>query len=251
MDGNKGKNKINKVVLVTGGSRGIGAEIVKILAKENYSIVSNYNHSEKQAIQIQQELQKQEKTIKIFKADVSKREEVKKLIQFTIKTFGTIDILINNVGIAQEKLFTDITDDDWNTMLNTNLNSVFYCTQEVLPEMLRKKEGCIINISSIWGITGSSCEVAYSTAKAGINGMTKALAKELGPSNIRVNAIAPGIIDTSMNDYLTKEEKQAIEQEIPLEKIGKPIDIARCVKWLIEDEYTTGQIISVNGGWYI
>ena len=136
-------------------------------------------------------------------------------------------------------------------MLNTNLNSVFYCTQEVLPEMLRKKEGCIINISSIWGITGSSCEVAYSTAKAGINGMTKALAKELGPSNIRVNAIAPGIIDTSMNDYLTKEEKQAIEQEIPLEKIGKPIDIARCVKWLIEDEYTTGQIISVNGGWYI
>jgi 3-oxoacyl-[acyl-carrier protein] reductase len=251
MEGNKGKNKINKVVLVTGGSRGIGAEIVKILAKENYSIVSNYNHSEKQAIQIQQELQKQEKTIKIFKADVSKREEVKKLIQFTIKTFGTIDILINNVGIAQEKLFTDITDDDWNTMLNTNLNSVFYCTQEVLPEMLRKKEGCIINISSIWGITGSSCEVAYSTAKAGINGMTKALAKELGPSNIRVNAIAPGIIDTSMNDYLTKEEKQAIEQEIPLEKIGKPIDIARCVKWLIEDEYTTGQIISVNGGWYI
>ena len=250
MEGNKGKNKINKVVLVTGGSRGIGAEIVKILAKENYSIVSNYNHSEKQAIQIQQELQKQEKTIKIFKADVSKREEVKKLIQFTIKTFGTIDILINNVGIAQEKLFTDITDDDWNTMLNTNLNSVFYCTQEVLPEMLRKKEGCIINISSIWGITGSSCEVAYSTAKAGINGMTKALAKELGPSNIRVNAIAPGIIDTSMNDYLTKEEKQAIEQEIPLEKIGKPIDIARCVKWLIEDEYTTGQIISVNGGWY-
>ena len=151
----------------------------------------------------------------------------------------------------KEKLFTDITDDDWNTMLNTNLNSVFYCTQEVLPEMLRKKEGCIINISSIWGITGSSCEVAYSTAKAGINGMTKALAKELGPSNIRVNAIAPGIIDTSMNDYLTKEEKQAIEQEIPLEKIGKPIDIARCVKWLIEDEYTTGQIISVNGGWYI
>ena len=251
MEGNKGKNKINKVVLVTGGSRGIGAEIVKILAKENYSIVSNYNHSEKQAIQIQQELQKQEKTIKIFKADVSKREEVKKLIQFTIKTFGTIDILINNVGIAQEKLFTDITDDDWNTMLNTNLNSVFYCTQEVLPEMLRKKEGCIINISSIWGITGSSCEVAYSTAKAGINGMTKALAKELGPSNIRVNAIAPGIIETSMNDYLTKEEKQAIEQEIPLEKIGKPIDIARCVKWLIEDEYTTGQIISVNGGWYI
>ena len=251
MEENKEKNIVNKVVLVTGGSRGIGAEIVKMLAKENYSIVLNYNHSEKQAIQIQEELQKQGRQIAIFQADVSKREAVKKLIQFTINTFGTIDVLINNAGIAQEKLFTDITDDDWNTMLNTNLNSVFYCTQEALPEMIRKKEGCIINISSIWGITGSSCEVAYSTAKAGINGMTKALAKELGPSNIRVNAIAPGIIDTSMNEYLTKEEKQVIEQEIPLEKVGKTIDIARCVKWLMEDEYTTGQIISINGGWYI
>ena len=251
MEENKEKNIVHKAVLVTGGSRGIGAEIVKMLAKENYSIVLNYNHSEKQAIQIQEELQKQGKQIAIFQADVSKREAVKKLIQFTINTFGTIDVLINNAGIDQEKLFTDITDDDWNTMLNTNLNSVFYCTQEALPEMIRKKEGCIINISSIWGITGSSCEVAYSTAKAGINGMTKALAKELGPSNIRVNAIAPGIIDTSMNEYLTKEEKQVIEQEIPLEKVGKTIDIARCVKWLMEDEYTTGQIISINGGWYI
>ena len=251
MEESKEKNIVHKAVLVTGGSRGIGAEIVKMLAKENYSIVLNYNHSEKQAIQIQEELQKQGKQIAIFQADVSKREAVKKLIQFTINTFGTIDVLINNAGIAQEKLFTDITDDDWNTMLNTNLNSVFYCTQEALPEMIRKKEGCIINISSIWGITGSSCEVAYSTTKAGINGMTKALAKELGPSNIRVNAIAPGIIDTSMNEYLTKEEKQVIEQEIPLEKVGKTIDIARCVKWLMEDEYTTGQIISINGGWYI
>ena len=251
MEESKEKNIVHKAVLVTGGSRGIGAEIVKMLAKENYSIVLNYNHSEKQAIQIQEELQKQGRQIAIFQADVSKREAVKKLIQFTINTFGTIDVLINNAGIAQEKLFTDITDNDWNTMLNTNLNSVFYCTQEALPEMIRKKEGCIINISSIWGITGSSCEVAYSTAKAGINGMTKALAKELGPSNIRVNAIAPGIIDTSMNEYLTKEEKQVIEQEIPLEKVGKTIDIARCVKWLMEDEYTTGQIISINGGWYI
>lgn len=251
MEENKEKNIVNKVVLVTGGSRGIGAEIVKMLANANYSIVLNYYHSEKQAIKIQQELKKQGKQIEIFQADVSKREEVKDLIQFTIQTFGTIDVLINNAGIAQEKLFTDITDDDWNTMLSTNLNSVFYCTQETLPEMIRKKEGCIINISSIWGITGSSCEVAYSTAKAGINGMTKALAKELGPSHIRVNGIAPGMINTSMNDYLTLAEKQAIEQEIPLEKIGKPIDIARCAKWLIEDEYTTGQIISINGGWYI
>ena len=244
---NKEKNIINKVVIVTGGSRGIGAEIVRQLANENYKVVLNYNKSEQQAKQIKQEL----KQIAIFQADVSIREEVKKLIDFTIQTYGTIDVLINNAGIAQEKLFTDITDEDWQQILDTNLNSVFYTTQEVLPEMINKKEGKIINISSIWGITGSSCEVAYSTTKAAINGMTKALAKELGPSNIQVNSIAPGIINTEMNENLTNEDLEEIRQEIPLEKIGKPSDISKCVKWLIEDEYTTGQIISINGGWYI
>ena len=159
--------------------------------------------------------------------------------------------MINNAGISQIKLFTDITDEDWNNMMQTNLNSVFYCTQEVLPIMIQNKSGCIINISSIWGITGASCEVSYSVAKAGIDGMTKALAKELGPSNIRINSIAPGIIDTDMNKEYTKEEIEEIKKEIPLVKIGKTIDVARCVNWLIEDEYTTGQIISPNGGWLV
>ena len=136
-------------------------------------------------------------------------------------------------------------------MLNTNLNSVFYCSQEALKEMINKKQGCIINISSIWGVTGGSCEVAYSVAKAGINGLTKALAKEVGLSNIRVNAIAPGIIETEMNSHLTEQDKNEIKEEIPLNRIGNPEDIAKCVKWLIEDTYTTGQIISINGGWYI
>ena len=242
---------MDKVVVVTGGSKGIGAEIVKTLANEGYKIVLNYNKSEESAKKIQEELLNKGIKIEIFKADVSKREESKKLIKFTIEKFNTIDILINNAGIAQEKIFTDITDEDWNYILQNNLNSTFYCTQEAVTEMIHNKKGCIINISSIWGITGASCEVAYSTTKAGINGFTKALAKELGPSNIRVNAIAPGIIDTQMNNNLTAEELENIKNEIPLEKIGKPRDIAKCVKWLIEDEYTTGQIISINGGWYI
>lgn len=242
---------MDKVVIVTGGSRGIGAEIVKTLAYEGYKIILNYNNSETNAKKIQEELLKEEIKIEIFKADVSKRTEAKKLIQFALEKFNTIDVLINNAGIAQEKLFIDITDYDWNYMLENNLNSVFYCTQEALQTMIHNKKGCIINISSIWGITGASCEVAYSTAKAAINGFTKSLAKELGPSNIRVNAIAPGIINTEMNNNLTKEELKNIEKEIPLERIGEPKDISRCIKWLIEDTYTTGQIISVNGGWYI
>lgn len=245
------KSIVNKVVIVTGGSRGIGAGIVNLLAKENYNIVLNYNQSEKKAKEIQKELKEQGKAIEIFKADVSKREDVKKLIQFTLEKFKKIDVLINNAGISQTKLFTDITDDDWNDMIQKNLNSVFYCTQEVLPTMIHQKNGCIINISSIWGMVGASCEVHYSVAKAGIDGMTKALAKEVGPSNIRVNSIAPGIIDTDMNAKYSKEDIDTIKQEIPLETIGKTKDIARCVKWLIEDEYTTGQVIAINGGWAI
>ena len=242
---------MKKTIIVTCASRGIGAAIVKILAKEDYNIVLNYNKSEEIAKKMQEEFTKQGKNVEIFKADVSKREEVKKLIEFTINKFKKIDVLINNAGISQTRLFTDITDEDWNNMLNVNLNSVFYMTQEVLPYMIHEKEGCIINISSIWGITGAACETHYSVAKAGVDAMTKSLAKELGPSNIRVNSIAPGIIDTDMNKYLSDEELANIEEEIPLGKIGSPETIAKCVKWLIEDDYTTGQIIGINGGWNI
>jgi 3-oxoacyl-[acyl-carrier protein] reductase len=242
---------MKKTVIVTGGSRGIGAEIVKLLAKENYNVVLNYNKSEEKAKKIQEELTALGKTVEIFKADVSKREDVKRLVEFTLEKFESIDVLINNAGISQTKLFTDITDDDWNTMINTNLNSVFYTSQEVAKNMIHNKKGCIINISSIWGLIGASCEVHYSVAKAGVDALTKSLAKELGPSNIRVNSIAPGIINTEMNSHLSEEEIKEIEKEIPLERIGLAKDIAKCVKWLIEDNYTTGQIISVNGGWNI
>ena len=148
-------------------------------------------------------------------------------------------------------MFNDITDEDWQDMINTNLNSVFYATQEVLPNMIHNKNGCIINISSVWGMVGASCEVAYSVSKAGIDGMTKSLAKELGLSNIRVNSVAPGVIDTDMNSHLDNAIKEEIKNDTPLNKIGRPIDIYRCVKWLIEDEFTTGQVISPNGGYVI
>lgn len=240
-----------KTVLITGGSRGIGKCIAENLAKDGYNVVLNYNKSGKQAKEIQKDLEEQGKKIEIYKADVSKREEVKRMVKFTLNKFGNIDILINNAGIAKLQMFNDITDDDWNEMIGTNLNSVFYCIQEALPNMIHNKNGCIINISSIWGIVGASCEVAYSVSKAGIDGMTKSLAKELGLSNIRVNSIAPGVIDTKMNSNIDNAIKEEIKNETPLNKIGKPIDIYRCVKWLIEDDFTTGQVISPNGGYVI
>lgn len=242
---------MNKVIIVTGASKGIGKEISKELAKKGNTIIANYNKSEKEIKELQQELEKQNIKIDIYKADVSKREETANLVKYTIQKYGKIDVLINNAGISQIKEFTQITDEDWNNMINTNLNSVFYMSQEACHNMIHNKKGCIINISSIWGITGASCEVHYSVSKAGVDALTKALAKELGPSNIRVNSIAPGIINTEMNAHLSEEEKQNIEEEIPLEKIGKAIDIERCVEWLIKDEYTTGQVISINGGWNI
>ena len=240
-----------KTVIVTGASRGIGAAIVNLLAKENYNIILNYNKSEEIAKKIKEEFTIQGKNVEIFKADVSKREEVKKLVEFAIEKFGKIDVLINNAGISQSKLFTDITDEDWNNMIQTNLTSAFYTSQETVANMINNKSGCIINISSIWGLVGASCEVHYSVAKAGLDAMTKSLAKELGLSNIRVNSIAPGIINTDMNKNLTNEELAEIINEIPLNKIGYPQSITNCVKWLIEDDYTTGQIISINGGWVI
>ena len=242
---------MSKVVIVTGGSRGIGATIVKELANSNYQVILNYNKSENDANVIKEELTNNGKNVEIYKADVRNREEVKGLINFAIEKFGKIDVLINNAGISQSKLFTDITDEDWENMIKTNLTSVFYATQEALKYMVPRKEGCIINISSINGITGASCEAHYSAAKAGVDGLTKSLAKELGPSNIRVNSIAPGAIDTDMNDFLTDGERKELNEEIPLGRMGKTDEIASCAKWLIENEYTTGQVISVNGGWYI
>lgn len=238
-----------KTILVTGASRGIGKAIAKTLAKNNYQVIANYNKSYEKALGLQDELKSENIDIDIFKADVSNRDEVKKMIDFILNKYKKIDVLINNAGIDQEGIFQDISDEEWNNIINVNLYSVFCTTQEVVKNMIQNKSGCIINISSIYGTQGGACSVAYSASKAGIDGITRSLAKELGPSNIRVNSIAPGFINTDMNNYLSQEEINKIIDETPLQKIGEPEDIAKCVNWLIEDNFTTGQIISINGGW--
>ena len=239
---------MNKVVLITGASRGIGRNIAYNLACDGYSVIANYNKSENDANSLKEELESKNINISLYKADVSNKEEVEGLVRYSIEKYGKIDILINNAGITKQKLFTDFSDAEFDEIMKVNLYSAFYVTREALKDMIKRHSGLIINISSIYGISGGSCEVPYSMAKAGIIGMTKALAKEVGPSNIRVNSIAPGAIDTDMNNNLTASDWQAIVEETPLEKKGTPLDITRCVKWLIEDEFTTGQVISPNGG---
>ncbi len=242
---------MEKVVIITGASRGIGREIAKRLAKKGLRVVANYNKSEEAAINLKNELKQEDIELDIVKADVSKREDAKILTKYVLDKYGKIDILINNAGISEYKLFTDETDEDWNKIINTNLYSAFVMSQEVIPNMIHNKKGLIINMSSAWGVVGGSLEVIYSVSKAGMDGLTKALAKELGPSNIRVNSIAPGMIYTKMNSKFTEEEIEEIKEEIPLGTIGEAQDISKCVEWLIEDKYTTGQVISINGGWII
>lgn len=238
-----------KTVLITGASRGIGKACAILFAKNNYNVVINYNKSEDEAKKLLYELK--DYSVRIFKADVSNRFEANSLVNFTIGEFGKIDVLINNAGISQNKLFTDITDDDWFNMINTNLNSAFFVTQKALQYMLPEQSGKIINISSIWGMVGASFEVHYSTSKAGLIGMTKALAKELGPSNICVNAICPGVIKTDMLNNIDEDVIESLKEETPLLKIGSPLDIAKLALFLSNDDFITGQVISPNGGFVI
>lgn len=233
----------SKIILISGASRGIGKQTAIDLYKNGYTVIANYNQSKESAMELKEQF-----NIDIFKADISNSTEINQLTNYVLNKYKKIDVLINNAGISQTKLFTNITDNDWNNMINTNLYSCFKLTQNCLPNMIHNKSGCIINISSMWGQVGASCESLYSITKAGIDAMTKSLAKELGPSGIRVNSIAPGFIDTDMNKCYTTEDVQNIINDTPLEKIGQPSDISKCIKWLIEDNFTTGQIISVNGG---
>lgn len=242
-----------KTVLITGASRGIGKAIAKLFAENNYNVVINYNKSEDEAKELQNYLTNKGYSVRIFKADVSNINEVNSLVNYTIGQFEKIDVLINNAGISKTNLFTDISYEEWNEIMNVNLNGVFYTTKKALQYMLPEMSGKIINISSIWGMVGGSFEVHYSASKAAIIGMTKALAKELGPSNINVNCIAPGVIKTDMLNNVSEDTLDMLKEETPLMKLGSPEDIAKCALFLASEggDFLTGQVISPNGGFVI
>lgn len=242
-----------KTVIITGGAKGIGKAITEVFAEEKYNVLINYNKSQQSALDIYESLKAKDLNIDKYKADVTDRRQVKAMMQYCLDRFGHIDILINNAGIAQDKLFTEITDDDWDNMIDTNLKSVFCCSQEALKTMISQKSGKIINISSIWGIVGASCEVHYSVSKAGVIGLTKALAKELGPSNIQVNCVAPGVIETDMLCDCTDQTLDDLRESTPLMRLGRAKDIANSVMFLASDnsDFITGQVISPNGGFIV
>ena len=241
-----------KTAIVTGGSRGIGRATVIALFDRGWNVVINYNSSKDAAEALAAELNSRDVPQRAIavQADVSDCAQVEALFAAAEAQFPTLDLLVNNAGIAQQVLFTDITEADWRRMVGINLDGVFYCSQQALKRMIWQHSGRIINISSMWGQVGASCEVHYSTVKAAVIGMTKALAKEVGPSNITVNCICPGVIDTEMNGNLTEDIMDELKEETPLCAIGTPEDIAASVVFLAEDgaKFITGQVLGVNGG---
>lgn len=236
-----------KTALITGASRGIGKAIAIEFAAKGYDIYVTCKHSFTELQKLCQELEN-EYPIKAapFLADAGNAESIDKLFE----GIKDIDVVVNNAGISYIGLLTDMTAEEWNLVINTNLNSLFYVCRHAVPLMVRKKSGKMINISSVWGNVGASMEVAYSASKGGMNAFTKALAKELAPSNIQVNAIACGVIDTQMNRCFSQEEREALQEEIPADRFGKPEEVAKLVLQLAEgNEYLTGQVITLDGGW--
>lgn len=241
---------MKKTAVITGGSRGIGRSMVLSFAQKGYNVIFCYEKNENAAFETEKEARKLGAEVYAFKTDVSKSEEVEKLFAFAEEKFSGADVLICNAGIGRQRLFTDITDEDFERMIGVNLKGVFYCCRRALPYMIRNKWGRIINITSMWGETGGSCEVDYSAAKAGVTGLTKALAKEVGPSGITVNAVSPGVIETDMNRALTTEDMAALADETPLCRIGRPEEVAAAAVFLAGEEagFVTGQVLGVNGG---
>ena len=237
-----------RTVFVNGGSRGIGAAIVRAFAKNGDQVAFSYHASSAEAERLSGET-----GALSVRADSRSHAEVSHAIEEARRAFGSIDILVNCAGKSEFALVQDIDDDMWHDMMALNLDGYFYYSKDVLPDMLARKKGCIINISSMWGQVGASCEVHYSTSKAAIIGMTRAMAKELGPSGITVNCIAPGVIETDMNARLTKEDLDALKEETPLGRIGTPRDVASLALFLASEEasFMTGQVIAPNGGFVI
>lgn len=240
-----------KIALVTGASRGIGAGIARELAKAGARVVVNYNTSLERAFKLAEDIEKEGGEALVIKADVAAFEEVEIMFSQIEKIWGEVDILINNAGVALRKLVTDTGEEEWDKVINTNLKGVFLCCRRALPAMIRKRYGRIINITSIWGITGASMEAVYAASKGGVIAFTKSLAREAGYSGVTVNAIAPGVIETDMlKEELTGEEIEDLKKEIPAGRLGKPEDIASLCLYIASDRasYINGQVITVDGG---
>ena len=244
------KNK-KKTVLVTGSSRGIGKAIALKFAKEGYNVVINgANHKERLEKTKEEIVQQYDVSCLAFLGDMGNYQKANELFDLIKDRFGYLDVLVNNAGISYMGLLTDMTPEDWNKIISTNLTSLYNCCSLAIPDMVNNKNGKIVNISSVWGLVGASCEVAYSATKGGMNSFTKALAKELAPSNIGVNAVACGAIDTEMNHFLTDEELLTLTNEMPTGRLGKAEEVADLVYQLSNNNaYLTGQIIGLDGGW--
>ena len=243
-----------KNVLITGASRGIGAECVRIFAEKGFNILLNYNSSEKEALNLKKEMNIKfpNVVIELYKCNVKNLLECEKMVQYALSIFGKIDVLVANAAIAQQKLFIDTDEEDFNSVMDINLKGVYNSIKSVLPSMLSNQNGNIVAVSSIWGISGGSGEAIYSASKAGIIGLCKSLSKELGPSNIKVNCVAPGAIETQMNNNLTEKEKKQFCESVSLGRFGTTKEVASAVYFLATSTYITGQTLVVDGGtiWY-
>lgn len=242
---------MGRTAVITGGSRGIGRAAAVKFAEAGYSGVAViYRSDDAAADELVKELRERGTDAERYRCDVASYDQTQKTAEEIIKRFGHVDVLVNNAGIAQIKLLIDQTEEDWDNIMGVNAKGVFNCCRHFLPHMLSRKSGRIINVSSMWGITGASCEVAYSASKAAVIGFTKALAQETGPSGVTVNCVAPGVINTEMNASLSEADMRSLCDEIPLMRIGQPEEAASAILFLASDEaaYITGQVLSVNGG---
>ena len=237
-----------KNALVTGASGGIGQAVARELARRGWGVALHYWKNEASARRLEEEILAQGGSARRYQADLTDPAQVEALFVAAEEDFGFLEGLVNNAGTAWKGLFTDMTLEDWRQVLDSDLTSVFLCCRRALPPMIRRKRGSIVNVSSMWGQVGASCEAAYSAAKAGVIGLTKALAKEEGPSGIRVNCLAPGVVRTPMNGDLSPEDLAALREETPLERIGSPEEIAQAAAFLLENTFVTGQVLGVNGG---
>ncbi len=238
-----------KVAVVTGGARGIGRAISLLFARNGYTVVINYNQSEQNAFSLLEQIKSEGLFADIFKADVSNSDECKSLFGYVKEKYSRLDVLVCNAGIAKQNPITLVSDDEWNKIISTNLSSAFYCTRSAVPLFLQEKSGSIVMVSSVFGITGASCEAAYSASKGGMITFAKSMASELSPSGITVNCVCPGFIDTDINNNLSIGEKQRLVEDIPLNRAGTIEEIARSVYFLATESYITGQVLSVDGGY--